>query len=117
MSTALDAAGHITFDGKAHSKIKSFDLIREGLALVPEGRGIFPKLMVVENLEMGAFSRTDGKTAIEANIPAQGEGVSPHWGSGRSLCKKSSRPFESRSVFSNGSRLIRSRLAASGFGA
>ncbi|MFJ2692203.1 ABC transporter ATP-binding protein [Pseudomonas sp. NPDC087336] len=61
-------SGQITFDGKAHSKIKSFDLIREGLALVPEGRGIFPKLTVVENLEMGAFSRTDGKTAIEADI-------------------------------------------------
>ncbi|MBH2033607.1 MAG: ABC transporter ATP-binding protein, partial [Pseudomonadales bacterium] len=61
-------AGKITFDGKAHSKIKSFDLIREGLALVPEGRGIFPKLTVYENLEMGAFSRTDGKTAIEADI-------------------------------------------------
>lgn len=43
-------------------------MIREGLALVPEGRGIFPKLTVVENLEMGAFSRTDGKTAIEADI-------------------------------------------------
>jgi branched-chain amino acid transport system ATP-binding protein len=61
-------SGQITFDGKVHSKIKSFDLIREGLALVPEGRGIFPKLTVYENLEMGAFSRTDGKTAIEADI-------------------------------------------------
>ncbi|WP_223570043.1 ABC transporter ATP-binding protein [Pseudomonas sp. BF-R-26] len=61
-------AGQITFDGKVHSKIKSYDLIREGLALVPEGRGIFPKLTVIENLEMGAFSRTDGKTAIEADI-------------------------------------------------
>ena len=61
-------AGQITFDGKAHAKIRSFDLIREGLALVPEGRGIFPKLTVYENLEMGAFSRTDGKTAIEADI-------------------------------------------------
>lgn len=61
-------AGNITFDGKVHSKIKSFDLIREGLALVPEGRGIFPKLTVYENLEMGAFSRTDGKAAIEADI-------------------------------------------------
>lgn len=61
-------AGQITFDGKAHSKIKPYDLIREGLALVPEGRGIFPKLTVYENLEMGAFSRTDSKTAIEADI-------------------------------------------------
>ncbi|NBA97179.1 ABC transporter ATP-binding protein [Pseudomonas sp. R5(2019)] len=62
------ASGQITFDGKAHAAIKSHDLIREGLALVPEGRGIFPKLTVVENLEMGAFSRTDGKAAIEADI-------------------------------------------------
>ncbi|UVJ46252.1 ABC transporter ATP-binding protein [Pseudomonas sp. LS1212] len=62
------AGGKITFDGKAHAKIKGFDLIREGLALVPEGRGIFPKLTVYENLEMGAFSRTDGKNAIEVDI-------------------------------------------------
>jgi branched-chain amino acid transport system ATP-binding protein len=61
-------AGKITFDGKVHSGIKSFNLIREGLALVPEGRGIFPKLTVYENLEMGAFSRNDGKTAIEGDI-------------------------------------------------
>lgn len=60
--------GRITFDGKAHSAIKSYDLIRQGLALVPEGRGIFPKLTVFENLEMGAFSRTDSKSAIEADI-------------------------------------------------
>ena len=62
------SAGQITFDGKAHSAIKAYDLIREGLALVPEGRGIFPKLTVHENLEMGAFSRRDGKDAINADI-------------------------------------------------
>lgn len=61
-------AGQITFDGKAHAAIKSYDLIRQGLALVPEGRGIFPKLTAYENLEMGAFSRTDGKDAIQADI-------------------------------------------------
>lgn len=61
-------AGRITFDGKAHATIKSHDLIRQGLALVPEGRGIFPKLTVHENLEMGAFSRTDGKAAIDSDI-------------------------------------------------
>ncbi|MFJ7005154.1 ABC transporter ATP-binding protein [Pseudomonas putida] len=62
------ASGSITFDGKAHAAIKSHDLIREGLALVPEGRGIFPKLTVHENLEMGAFSRRDGQGAISADI-------------------------------------------------
>ena len=62
------SAGSITFDGKAHAAIKGHDLIREGLALVPEGRGIFPKLTVHENREMGAFSRRDGKDAIGADI-------------------------------------------------
>lgn len=62
------AAGQITFDGKEHASIKNYALIRSGLALVPEGRGIFPKLTVYENLEMGAFSRNDGKAAIEADI-------------------------------------------------
>lgn len=62
------SAGQITFAGKTHATIKSHDLIREGLALVPEGRGIFPKLTVHENLEMGAFSRTDGKDAVSADI-------------------------------------------------
>lgn len=62
------SAGQITFDGQAHAKIKSYDLIRQGLALVPEGRGIFPRLTVYENLEMGAFSRTDGKAAIQNDI-------------------------------------------------
>ncbi|WEZ86598.1 ABC transporter ATP-binding protein [Pseudomonas sp. NyZ480] len=62
------SGGKITFDGKAHAAIKGFNLIREGLALVPEGRGIFPKLTVHENLEMGAFSRCDGKHAIGADI-------------------------------------------------
>ncbi|WP_406820042.1 ABC transporter ATP-binding protein [Pseudomonas sp. KnCO4] len=62
------SAGQIIFAGKTHATIKSHDLIREGLALVPEGRGIFPKLTVHENLEMGAFSRTDGKDAVNADI-------------------------------------------------
>jgi branched-chain amino acid transport system ATP-binding protein len=62
------ASGQIRFDGKLHAAIKNYDLIREGLALVPEGRGIFSKLTVVENLEMGAFSRTDSKDAIRADI-------------------------------------------------
>lgn len=61
-------SGEILFDGKAHAEIPSHDLIRAGLALVPEGRGIFPKLTVHENLEMGAFSRTDGKAAVSNDI-------------------------------------------------
>ncbi len=62
------AAGGIQYAGRAHSSIKNYDLIREGLALVPEGRGIFPKLTVTENLEMGAYWRNDSKDVIQADI-------------------------------------------------
>ncbi|MCB6183709.1 ABC transporter ATP-binding protein [Leeia sp. TBRC 13508] len=62
------AGGDIVYMGKQLSSIKNYDLIREGLALVPEGRGIFGRLTVTENLEMGAYSRTDSKEAIQADI-------------------------------------------------
>jgi branched-chain amino acid transport system ATP-binding protein len=38
----------------------SYQLVQKGLALVPEGRGIFPRLTVEENLEIGAYSRRSG---------------------------------------------------------
>lgn len=60
--------GSITYDGKSHASIPNFDLIRHGLAMVPEGRGIFPRLTVIENLQMGAYCRTDGRPAVEADI-------------------------------------------------
>ncbi len=41
-------------------KTPTFQLVREGLILVPEGRAIFANLSVRENLEMGAYSRRDG---------------------------------------------------------
>ncbi|WP_018152160.1 ABC transporter ATP-binding protein [Leeia oryzae] len=60
--------GEIVYMGKPLSSIKNYDLVREGLALVPEGRGIFGRLTVTENLEMGAYSRTDSKANIQADI-------------------------------------------------
>ena len=51
--------GSIHFNGEDLSKLKAHELIYKGIAMVPEGRGIFSKLTVAENLEMGAFSRDD----------------------------------------------------------
>lgn len=51
--------GSITLDGEDLSKFKAHELVYKGIAMVPEGRGIFAKLTVAENLEMGAFSRRD----------------------------------------------------------
>lgn len=51
--------GNIVFEGEDLSKFKAHELVYKGVAMVPEGRGIFAKLTVAENLDMGAFSRTD----------------------------------------------------------
>ena len=52
-------AGTITFDGKDITNLASDRIVRLGLAQSPEGRKIFPRLTVLENLEMGAFIRDD----------------------------------------------------------
>jgi branched-chain amino acid transport system ATP-binding protein len=49
----------VRFEGEAVGGLKAFELVRRGLALVPEGRGVFPQLSVEENLAMGAYTRTD----------------------------------------------------------
>jgi branched-chain amino acid transport system ATP-binding protein len=53
------AAGRIHYNGREITARPAFELVRQGLALVPEGRGVFGRLTVEENLEMGAYSRRD----------------------------------------------------------
>ena len=53
------AAGSVRYAGEAVTGMPSFRLVRKGLVLVPEGRGIFGQLTVAENLSMGAFARDD----------------------------------------------------------
>jgi branched-chain amino acid transport system ATP-binding protein len=52
-------AGAITFDGRRIDQMAAHDVVRLGLSQSPEGRGIFSRLTVRENLEMGAFNRSD----------------------------------------------------------
>jgi len=60
VARVLDAAGgDVHFCGEKITRIPSHDIIRQGIALVPEGRGVFPRLTVAENLAMGAFVRND----------------------------------------------------------
>ena len=60
IARVLDAAGgDVHFCGEKITRIASHDIIRKGIALVPEGRGVFPRLTVAENLAMGAFVRND----------------------------------------------------------
>jgi len=51
--------GQILFDGRDISRLEPHAIVQAGLGHVPEGRGIFPKLTVRENLEMGAFTVRD----------------------------------------------------------
>ncbi len=51
--------GSIYFNGEEIGSLSAHDRVRRKLALVPEGRKIFPRLTVKENLELGAFTRSD----------------------------------------------------------
>jgi len=61
------AAGGILYNGKDITARPAFELVRQGLALVPEGRGVFGRLTVDENLAMGAYSRRDS-TRVAADF-------------------------------------------------
>jgi branched-chain amino acid transport system ATP-binding protein len=59
--------GSINFAGKDLMRIAAHDIVKLGLAQSPEGRKIFPRLTVLENLQMGAFTRKD-EAGIRADI-------------------------------------------------
>ncbi len=52
--------GEVLFEGERITGMPSHALVRRGIALVPEGRGIFGRLTVEENLRLGAYARRDG---------------------------------------------------------
>ena len=55
-------AGDVTYLGKSIKGVPSHELLKQGLAMVPEGRGVFTRMTIVENLQMGAYIRTDTTT-------------------------------------------------------
>ena len=60
------AAGDIEFMGRSIKGQGPWDLVKQGLVMVPEGRGCFTRMTITENLMMGAFVRSDAE--IEADI-------------------------------------------------
>ena len=60
------AAGEIKFMGRSIKGQGAWDLVKQGLVMVPEGRGTFTRMTITENLQMGAFVRNDNE--IEADI-------------------------------------------------
>ena len=68
ISRVIDTVGgDVHFCGEKITRIASHDIIRKGIAMVPEGRGVFPRLTVAENLAMGAFVRND-KAGVASDL-------------------------------------------------
>jgi len=66
LGVARVGAGSIEMQGKTFHKIKTFDAVRHGIAVVPQGRRIIPTLTVKENLMMGAASGRTGNWNLES---------------------------------------------------
>lgn len=65
LSGIVDAKGTLELEGKSLLGLKPYEIVKLGLAQSPEGRGVFPNLTVLENLEMGAFSRSNRNEIAE----------------------------------------------------
>jgi branched-chain amino acid transport system ATP-binding protein len=57
--------GDVTYEGEDLLEYPAHDIVFKGISMVPEGRGIFARLTVSENLDMGAYSRSDKKEIQE----------------------------------------------------
>jgi branched-chain amino acid transport system ATP-binding protein len=55
------SAGEIEFENQDTKKIPAYELVRLGLGMVPEGRGVFKRMTILENLQMGAYLKSDTK--------------------------------------------------------
>lgn len=55
------AAGEIHFANQETRKLPAYELVRLGLGMVPEGRGVFKRMTILENLQMGAYLKTNPK--------------------------------------------------------
>ena len=60
-------AGDIEYMGQSIKGLPAHELLKRGLAMVPEGRGIFARMSIIENMQMGAYLRND-TDAIKADV-------------------------------------------------
>ncbi len=61
-------SGSVRFDGRDLAGVPAHERVRMGICQAPEGRGIFPGMSVVENLEMGAYARGRDRTGLTAEF-------------------------------------------------
>jgi branched-chain amino acid transport system ATP-binding protein len=60
-------SGDIEFMGRSIRGQGAWDLAKQGLVMVPEGRGVFARMTITENLQMGAFVRDDGEIGADVD--------------------------------------------------
>src|SRR5437879_8218271 len=65
-SVLRPAAGEIRFEGERTDRLPSHEVVRRGICQAPEGRRIFPRMSVKDNLAMGAYARQDTDTISAA---------------------------------------------------
>jgi branched-chain amino acid transport system ATP-binding protein len=61
-------SGHVRFNGEELTGTPAHEVVQLGISQSPEGRAIFPGMTVIENLEMGAYARKDGRAAIQEDL-------------------------------------------------
>jgi branched-chain amino acid transport system ATP-binding protein len=61
------AAGRISFDGRDLTQVKAHEVVRAGICQSPEGRRLFPRMVVLDNLMMGTYARKD-RTDIAGDV-------------------------------------------------
>ena len=65
LARMIPSRGEIRYRGERIDRLPSHALVSKGLALVPEGRGVFSRLTIAENLAMGAYHRNDTEIAAD----------------------------------------------------
>jgi branched-chain amino acid transport system ATP-binding protein len=60
--------GTITLEGEDLTPVKPHDIVSKGVSMVPEGRGIFARLTVAENLDLGAYSRPTNRQEADKDL-------------------------------------------------
>jgi len=68
VGTLRSSAGRILLGGTDVTRLPPHKRVKSGIALVPQGRQIFPKLTVLENLQVGCEARTDGKRTLPEEL-------------------------------------------------
>src|SRR5687767_3453041 len=79
ISRLIPSSGTIAYAGSDVSRARVHELPRQGLVMVPEGRGIFPQLTVEENLMMGAYARGGHGGGTEKQYRSEERRVGKEW--------------------------------------